>query len=80
MCLENHPDKKLVGVTDEGDKQRIEERFKMIQEAYTVRVCAQHKQLAGQGRGGVEVGICTACRRVKGSRKLQLQMQSRRDG
>lgn len=33
-CLENHPDKKLAGVTDPDEKQRIEDAFKAIQEAY----------------------------------------------
>ncbi len=33
-CLEWHPDKRLVGVTDEDEKAQIEERFKLIQEAY----------------------------------------------
>ncbi len=36
VCLEHHPDKKLVGVEDEEEKERIEEYFKLIQEAYNV--------------------------------------------
>jgi hypothetical protein len=30
-CLENHPDKALIGVDDAAEKERIEERFKIIQ-------------------------------------------------
>lgn len=30
-CLEHHPDKKLVGVEDEAEKERINEHFKAIQ-------------------------------------------------
>jgi hypothetical protein len=37
VCLEHHPDKKLVGVDDPADKERIEDYFKQIQEAYEVR-------------------------------------------
>jgi DnaJ family protein C protein 2 len=32
--LECHPDKKLVGVDDPDEKQRIEDHFKLVQEAY----------------------------------------------
>jgi len=35
-CLESHPDKKLIGVDDPAEKQRIEDAFKTIQEAYEV--------------------------------------------
>ena len=34
MCLECHPDKKLVGVDDLTEKERIEDHFKLVQEAY----------------------------------------------
>ena len=44
MCLEFHPDKKLVGVEDEDEKERIEEYFKQIQDAYAVGSW-------GEGRG-----------------------------
>jgi len=36
VCLEHHPDKKLAGVEDEADKERIENYFKSIQEAYKI--------------------------------------------
>ncbi|GBF99777.1 hypothetical protein Rsub_12217 [Raphidocelis subcapitata] len=35
-CLEAHPDKALIGVDDLAEKQRIEDAFKTIQEAYEV--------------------------------------------
>jgi hypothetical protein len=35
--LEFHPDKRLVGVEDEEEKEKIEEYFKQIQDAYAVR-------------------------------------------
>ena len=37
VCLESHPDKRLVGVEDEDEKEQIEEYFKQIQDAYAVR-------------------------------------------
>ena len=36
VCLESHPDKRLVGVEDEEEKEQIEEYFKQIQDAYAV--------------------------------------------
>ncbi|GLC41260.1 hypothetical protein PLESTB_001081800 [Pleodorina starrii] len=33
-CLEHHPDKALINVTDEEEKERIVEHFKTIQDAY----------------------------------------------
>lgn len=33
-CLEAHPDKALAGIDDPEEKQRIEDKFKTIQEAY----------------------------------------------
>ncbi|KAG2484576.1 hypothetical protein HYH03_016619 [Edaphochlamys debaryana] len=35
-CLEHHPDKALVGVDCEKEKARVEEHFKMVQEAYEI--------------------------------------------
>lgn len=35
-CLEHHPDKALINVTDEAEKERIQEHFKLIQDAYDV--------------------------------------------
>jgi len=34
VCLECHPDKKLVGVDDPAEKENIEDHFKLVQEAY----------------------------------------------
>ncbi|KAG2428866.1 hypothetical protein HYH02_014277 [Chlamydomonas schloesseri] len=34
VCLEAHPDKALVGITDEAEKERIQDHFKLIQDAY----------------------------------------------
>lgn len=36
VCLEHHPDKKLAGAEDDADKERIENYFKSIQEAYKI--------------------------------------------
>lgn len=36
-CLTEHPDKKLINVTDPDEKKAVEDRFKTIQEAYEVR-------------------------------------------
>nr|AAD26632.1 GlsA [Volvox carteri f. nagariensis]AAD26633.1 GlsA [Volvox carteri f. nagariensis] len=35
-CLENHPDKALINVTDEAERERIVEHFKTIQDAYDI--------------------------------------------
>ncbi|KXZ42767.1 hypothetical protein GPECTOR_119g398 [Gonium pectorale] len=35
-CLEHHPDKALINVTDEAEKERIQEHFKTIQDAYDI--------------------------------------------
>ena len=54
MCLEFHPDKKLVGVEDEDEKERIEEYFKQIQDAYAVGGW-------GEGEGLEEHSRCYCC-------------------
>lgn len=36
VCLEHHPDKRLAGVEDEAVKEKIENYFKSIQEAYKI--------------------------------------------
>ncbi|GIL94969.1 hypothetical protein Vretimale_1073 [Volvox reticuliferus] len=35
-CLEHHPDKALLNVTDEAEKERIVEHFKVVQDAYDI--------------------------------------------
>jgi hypothetical protein len=52
VCLEHHPDKKLVGVDDPADKERIEDYFKQIQEAYEVRQGCGGSGGGGGGGGG----------------------------
>eukprot|EP00955_Chlamydomonas_euryale_P071726 361181-Chlamydomonas_euryale.AAC.3 len=53
VCLEMHPDKRLVGVTDEEEKHKVEEEFKKVR---TERPFGQ-RRWEEQGAAGVR-GVC----------------------